>query len=69
LEEFGMQLPSDVLTKITPEDSASDIASSVIDATDSHAGAGVNARDDRTLVVFRVTDHTSSDFSKLPIIY
>jgi sigma-B regulation protein RsbU (phosphoserine phosphatase) len=69
LEEFGMQRLSDVLTNITPEDSASDIASSIIDATDRHAGAGVNARDDRTLVVFRVTDHTSSDFSKLPIIY
>ena len=26
-------------------------------------------RDDRTLLVLRVTDHTSSDFSKLPIIY
>jgi phosphoserine phosphatase RsbU/P len=69
LVEFGVQGISNVLAKITSEHSASDIAGSIIDATDQHAGPGVNARDDRTLVVFRVTDHVGSDFSKLPIIY
>jgi len=69
LEEFGMVRLSAVLGEITPQHSAADIAASIIAATDHHAGEGVNARDDRTLVVFRVTDHTSSDFSKLPIIY
>jgi sigma-B regulation protein RsbU (phosphoserine phosphatase) len=69
MEEFGMQGLSAVLKQITPEHSASDIASSIIEATDRHTGEGLHARDDRTLVVFRVTDHTSSDFSKLPIIY
>jgi sigma-B regulation protein RsbU (phosphoserine phosphatase) len=69
MEEFGIAGLSSVLGKITPQDAASDIAASIIEATDHHAGEGVNARDDRTLVVFRVTDHTSSDFSKLPIIY
>ena len=69
LEEFGIQRLSSVLSSIQPEHTASDIASSIIDATDRHTGEGLHARDDRTLIVFRVTDHTSSDFSKLPIIY
>jgi len=69
LEEFGVDRLSAVLASMTPMDSASDIADKIVTATDQHVGPGLHARDDRTLLVLRVTDHTSSDFSKLPIIY
>jgi phosphoserine phosphatase RsbU/P len=69
LEEFGADRLSRVLSGVTPQHSASDIASRIIAATDEHAGDGVHARDDRTLLVLRVMDHSITDFSKLPIIY
>ena len=69
LEEFGADRLSDVLARVTPEQSAEDIAADILAATDDYSGAGVIPSDDRTLLVLRVTDHDSSDFSKLPIIY
>jgi sigma-B regulation protein RsbU (phosphoserine phosphatase) len=68
-EEFGLQRLSALLSGISPEDSASAIAERILAETDSHSGVGIAPHDDRTLVVLRVTDETSSDFSKLPIIY
>jgi len=68
-EEFGLQRLSALLSGISPEDSASAIADRILAETDSHSGVGIAPHDDRTLVVLRVTDETSSDFSKLPIIY
>jgi sigma-B regulation protein RsbU (phosphoserine phosphatase) len=68
-EEFGLQRLSALLSTISPEDSASAIAERTLAETDSHSGVGIAPHDDRTLVVLRVTDETSSDFSKLPIIY
>jgi hypothetical protein len=41
----------------------------VLDATEQYTGPGFLPADDRTLLVLRVTDHTSTDFSRLPIIY
>jgi phosphoserine phosphatase RsbU/P len=69
LEEFGDERLSTVLASVSPQDSASDIADKIVSATDQHVGEGFHARDDRTLLVLRVIDHTDSDFSKLPIIY
>jgi sigma-B regulation protein RsbU (phosphoserine phosphatase) len=69
LEEFGADRLSNVLARVTPEQSAEDIAADILAATDDYSGAGVIPSDDRTLLVLRVTDHDSSDFSKLPIIY
>ncbi len=69
LEEFGIERLSAVLETMTPQNSAADIVSSIVSATDHHVGAGFQARDDRTLLVLRVTDHSDTDFSKLPIIY
>jgi sigma-B regulation protein RsbU (phosphoserine phosphatase) len=69
LEEFGANRLSEVLSNVSPEQSAEDIAASILAATDDYSGAGVTPSDDRTLLVLRVTDHDSSDFSKLPIIY
>jgi sigma-B regulation protein RsbU (phosphoserine phosphatase) len=69
LEEFGMSRLSTVLAGISPDHSAADIADKIVAATDAHVGDGFHARDDRTLLVLRVTDHSDTDFSKLPIIY
>ena len=68
-EEFGFDRLSAVLASVSPKHSASDIADKIMAATNHHRGEGVAPGDDRTLLVLRVTDHSSSDFSKLPIIY
>jgi sigma-B regulation protein RsbU (phosphoserine phosphatase) len=68
-EEFGPERLTVLLSAISQGDSARDIAERILAATDGHSGAGIAPHDDRTLVVVRVTDDTSSDFSKLPIIY
>ena len=69
LEEFGPDRLCSVLGGVSPQQSASDIAADILAATDNHSGHGVTPFDDRTLLVLRVTDPSSSDFSKLPIIY
>src|SRR2546423_12568637 len=68
-EEFGPKRLHAVLQTVSAVDSASAIADKILDATDEFAGGGQTPHDDRTLLVLRMTDHTSSDFSKLPIIY
>jgi phosphoserine phosphatase RsbU/P len=68
-EEFGFDRLSAVLASVSPKHSASDIADKIMAATNHYRGEGVAPGDDRTLLVLRVTDHSSSDFSKLPIIY
>jgi sigma-B regulation protein RsbU (phosphoserine phosphatase) len=68
-EEFGPERLAALLAAISHGHSAREIADQILAATDGHSGAGIEPHDDRTLVVLRVTDDTSSDFSKLPIIY
>jgi sigma-B regulation protein RsbU (phosphoserine phosphatase) len=68
-EEFGPARLEALLAGLSPQDSASGIAEQILVATDHHSGVGVLPHDDRTLLVLRVTDETSSDYSKLPIIY
>ncbi len=68
-EEFGPERLKALLSAISQRDSARDISERILAATDGHSGTGTAPHDDRTLVVLRVTDDTSSDFSKLPIIY
>jgi sigma-B regulation protein RsbU (phosphoserine phosphatase) len=68
-EEFGHERLAALLAGVSPDHSASDISANILIATDEHSGAGVPPHDDRTLLVFRVTDESASDFSKLPIIY
>jgi phosphoserine phosphatase RsbU/P len=68
-EEFGAARLTAVLSNIPEEDPAHSIAEKVLSATDGHSGIGIPPHDDRTLVVLRVTEETSSDYSKLPIIY
>jgi sigma-B regulation protein RsbU (phosphoserine phosphatase) len=68
-QEFGIKRLSAVLKTLSTQDSAKEICDRILDATDEYAGGGHTPNDDRTLLVLRVTDHTSTDFSKLPIIY
>jgi len=68
-EEFGPDRLKGILSAISLGDSAREITEQIIAATDGHSGAGIAPHDDRTLVVLRVVDESSSDFSKLPIIY
>jgi sigma-B regulation protein RsbU (phosphoserine phosphatase) len=68
-EEFGPSRLNAVLQSISAEHSASEITDKVLGATNEHSGGGFAPHDDRTLLVLRLTDHSSSDFSKLPIIY
>src|SRR3989440_7680803 len=68
-EEFGPERLTALLSSISQRDWPRDISERILAATDGHSGAGTAPHDDRTLVVLRVTDEISSDFSKLPIIY
>jgi len=68
-EEFGPERLKEILSAISLRDSAREITELIMAATDGHGGAGIAPHDDRTLVVLRVIDDSSSDFSKLPIIY
>ncbi|MCU1239472.1 MAG: hypothetical protein JWO71_198 [Candidatus Acidoferrum typicum] len=67
--EFGLKGITAVLKSVSPKDSAKEICDRILDATDEYGGGGFAPGDDRTLLVLRVTDHASTDFSKLPIIY
>ena len=68
-EEYGPERLASLLSSISTGDSAREISDRILAATDGHSGTGIAPHDDRTLVVLRVTDDMSSDFSKLPIIY
>jgi sigma-B regulation protein RsbU (phosphoserine phosphatase) len=68
-QEFGAQRLRALLQTVSPQHSASEICDLILNATDEYSGGGFAPHDDRTLLVLRVFDHASSDFSKLPIIY
>lgn len=68
-QEFGLKRLTSVLEELSPRHSAKEISDRILDATDAYAGDGYAPGDDRTLVVMRVIDDDSSDFSKMPIIY
>src|SRR5579863_7094120 len=55
LEEFGADRLDAVLSSVSPDQSAEDIAALILTATDDYSGAGVIPSDDRTLLVLRVT--------------
>jgi sigma-B regulation protein RsbU (phosphoserine phosphatase) len=68
-QEFGIARLTAVLESVSPAQTANEICELVLNATDEYSGGGFTPSDDRTLIVMRVIDHASSDFSKLPIIY
>jgi sigma-B regulation protein RsbU (phosphoserine phosphatase) len=68
-EEFGPERLNYLLASLPPEFSAREIAERILAATDEHCGEGHCPHDDRTLLVLRVTGESSTDLSKMPIIY
>ena len=68
-EEFGVRRLTALLQTVARNQSASEICELILAATDEYSGGGLMPSDDRTLLVLRVIDHASSDFSKMPIIY
>jgi len=68
-EEFGSQRLHALLAGAAAGVSANDLSEKIIAATDDHSGPGSCPRDDRTLLVLRVTGQGTADYSKLPVIY
>jgi len=68
-EQFGADRLNSLLANVLPTTTANEIAEQILAATDDHSGQDTTPHDDRTLIVMRVNDEDSSDFSKLPIIY
>lgn len=68
-EEYGSDRLKALLASVEPVDPGYTIAQRIVKATDEHAGIGLPPHDDRTLLILRVTDDVSADYSKLPIIY
>jgi sigma-B regulation protein RsbU (phosphoserine phosphatase) len=68
-EAFGAGRLAAVLTSLPQDDSAEDISSAILDATGVFSCNASALRDDRSLIVLRVTDELRADFSRLPVIY
>lgn len=68
-EEFGIDRLMALLSTVSVTEPGYQIAQKIVHATDRHGGPGVSPHDDRTIVILRITDDASTDFSKLPIIY
>lgn len=68
-EEFGPARLRAVLQGASTDLSANEVADLVLDATEDFTGPGSTPHDDRTLLVLRMLEDSSTDFSKLPIIY
>jgi len=67
-EPFGTERLAGVLTSL-PDASAQEISSAILSATDVFSGQSQTPHDDRSLIVFRVTDDLSAHLSSVPVIY
>lgn len=68
-EEFGLERLSALLTSLPPNSCVENISGAILHATDEFSGVGLPPHDDRTLLVLRAVEDSSSEFSKLPVIY
>jgi phosphoserine phosphatase RsbU/P len=68
-EEFGFARLRGVLTSLPASSTVDDFAGAILRATDEFTGSGNPAHDDRTLLVARATQDSSSDLAKMPVIY
>jgi sigma-B regulation protein RsbU (phosphoserine phosphatase) len=68
-EEFGMDRLQALLASLPAGSPVDDISGAILRATDEFAGFGNPARDDRTLLVLRVTPELPSELPKIPVIY
>jgi sigma-B regulation protein RsbU (phosphoserine phosphatase) len=68
-EEFGFERLAEVLTSLPEGTCVENISGAILRATDEFSGIGIPPHDDRTLVVLRVIEDGTADFTKLPVIY
>jgi sigma-B regulation protein RsbU (phosphoserine phosphatase) len=68
-EEFGAERLHALLAGVSADETSLSIANRILAATDDYSGAESTPHDDRTLILLRVTDESTADLYKLPIIY
>ncbi len=68
-EEFGMERLSALIASLPPNTFVENISGAILRATDEFSGAGIPPHDDRTLLVLRAIEDSSTELSKLPVIY
>ena len=68
-EAFGTERLTAVLTSLPSGASAKEISSAILSATDVYSGENSAMHDDRSLIVLRVTEESSADFTRIPLIY
>jgi len=68
-EAFGTERLAAALTSLPSDASADEISFAILSATDVFSGQASAQHDDRSLVVLRVTEDSSSDPSRVPVIY
>jgi phosphoserine phosphatase RsbU/P len=60
-QPFGFERLTEVLRDRAPGHSAESISTAILEATDEFSGRPMEAHDDRTLVVLRLTESVESD--------
>src|SRR6202022_2636251 len=68
-EELGAEALPPLLAGVSADETSLSIANRILAATDDYSGAESTPHDDRTLILLRVTDESTADLYKLPIIY
>lgn len=66
---FGGERLLAVLTSLPSDASAEEISSAILSVTDVFSGQTCNLHDDRSLIVLKVTEESSADLSRVPVIY
>jgi sigma-B regulation protein RsbU (phosphoserine phosphatase) len=68
-EAFGIERLAAVLTSLPSDTSADEISSAILSATDVFSCQASAQRDDRSLIVLRVTEDSSANLPRVPVIY
>jgi serine phosphatase RsbU (regulator of sigma subunit) len=68
-EAFGTERLAAVLTSLQSAASAEGISSAILSATDVFSGQAFAQHDDRSLIVLRVTEDSSANLPRVPVIY
>jgi sigma-B regulation protein RsbU (phosphoserine phosphatase) len=68
-EAFGTGRLGAVLTSLPSDASAQKISSAILSVTDVFSGQVSALHDDRSLIVLKVTEESSADLSRVPMIY
>ena len=68
-ESFGIGRLAALLTSLPSDASAQEISSAILCATDVFSGHSSAMRDDRSLIVLRVTEESAEPLTRVPVIY